>query len=89
VLTTLFSSEALVGALIGAIVALIGVFINTVIETWKEARRERSTRLSQVRKEIGLDQGAQGAEVILYINLKRPWWSRFFCYLVSFCTIQI
>lgn len=76
VLTTLVSSEALMGALIGATVTLLGVLINNVMENLKEARRERISKLSEVRKELGLDKGVQGTEVMLFITSQRPWWSR-------------
>ena len=75
-LATLFASETLTGVVIGASVSLLVAILNFIIESLKEARRERKNRLSEVRKELGLDQGVQGGEVILYINSELPWWSR-------------
>ena len=77
-LETLFKSEALLGVLIGATFSFLGLLINTTIEAWKESRRERGARLSEIRNQLGLGKGVQGKDVMLYINSQLPFWLRFF-----------
>lgn len=76
-LETLFKSEALLGVLIGATFSFLGLLINTSIEAWKESRREKSQKLSEIRNQMGLNKGIQGRDVILYMNSQFSVWALF------------